>query len=362
MNTSFKRNKVLYHPDKIHEWMKNGSTDHPLLVELDLTNACDNFCPWCFGYSGLDRQDKTTWNVDNFGAKFKKEEAFDVLKQCADFGVKSITLTGGGEPLVSPICMDVIQYIKKLGMECALITNGNRINEEKAHIILENCEWCRFSVDAIDAEEYDREHGVKNWDKLLDNIRTFVKIKRENEYKCTFGIGYLTHGDNDDRVEGFARLGSELGVDFSQYRPMLVGWASTGAYYKSKNTVDLIRKAQEKYSNENYSVISSEHKYDMIERDTIKRDYSLCHGESFTTVIAADKKMYVCCHMRGMKKYAIGDVTKNTIKEIWESNQRKNALGNVDVNSSDCPPLCRHDGTNRILQELTIVPLNRNYL
>ena len=81
---AFIKNKVVHHPDKIYEWMNYGTTK-PIVMELDLTNACDNFCPWCFGYKGLDRGDKTTWNVDNFGAKFSKEEAFDAVEQFADF-------------------------------------------------------------------------------------------------------------------------------------------------------------------------------------------------------------------------------------------------------------------------------------
>ena len=358
---AFTRNKILYHPDKIHEWMTTGSTI-PLLFELDLTNACDNFCPWCFGFSGLDRQDKTTWNVDNYGAKFTKEEAFDVVEQVANFGCKAMTLTGGGEPLVSKFCMDVIGHITNVGMECAVITNGNRITEEKAHIILNNCTWCRVSVDAIDAEEYLREHGVKSWDKLLDNIRTLVRVKKENNYECTIGMGYLTNGDNDGRLKGFAKLGSELGVDYTQYRPMLVGWGTENCHYKSEDTTGIIREAQDEYERDDYSVVWTEHKYEMIDANTLGRDYSVCHGESFTTVIAADKKMYVCCHMRGIEKYAIGDLTKNTVEEIWNSHQRRDALDNVDVNSFDCPPLCRHDGTNRMLHQLTVLPTHRNYI
>ena len=66
--------------------------------------------------------------------------------------------------------------------------------------------------------------------------------------------------------------------------------------------------------------------------------------------------------MRGNKKYAIGDLSKNTIEEIWESDQRKSALNNVDVNSFECPPLCRHDGTNRTLHELTVIPSHKNFI
>ena len=355
----FIQNKVQFHPDRIHDWMVSGSSI-PLSIELDLTNSCDNFCPWCFGYEGLDRQDKSTWNVDNFGQKLSTEEAFDVIDQIKEFGIYGITLTGGGEPLVHKDIMKIIPYINSRGLELGLITNGNRLSEEKIHIILENCLWMRVSVDATNKEEYLQEHGVKSWDQLVDNIKLLGKIKEK--YTCSVGVGFLTNGDNDESLMEFARLGSEWNVDFAQFRPMLVGWGTTDCHYKSKDTTRIIKEAQEKYNRDNYSVLCSEHKYSMIDNNTIGRTYSLCHGESFTSVIGADMKMYVCCHMRGIEKYIIGDLRKNTIKEIWESYQRKNAISNIDVNSFDCPPLCRHDGTNRFLHELTVLPTHKNFI
>jgi hypothetical protein len=66
--------------------------------------------------------------------------------------------------------------------------------------------------------------------------------------------------------------------------------------------------------------------------------------------------------MRGIKKYAIGDISKNTLREIWDSKMRKDAISNIDVNSFDCPPLCRHDGTNRFLEQFTVLPTHSNYI
>ena len=137
---------------------------------------------------------------------------------------------------------------------------------------------------------------------------------------------------------------------------------TTDCHYKSEETTSLISEAVEKYSNENYKVLCSEYKYKMIDEKTLGRNYSFCHGESFTTVLAADKKLYVCCHMRGIKKYAIGDISKNTLREIWDSKMRKDAINNIDVTSFDCPPLCRHDGTNKFLQQFTVLPTHVNYI
>ena len=67
-------------------------------------------------------------------------------------------------------------------------------------------------------------------------------------------------------------------------------------------------------------------------------------------MVAADGKMYVCCHMRGVKKYALGDLSKESLSGIWASERRERTARSVDFR--DCPPLCRCDSFNHILWDL----------
>ena len=45
----FSSDKILSHFDRINEWIEKGISS-PVTYELDLTNACNNNCPFCFGY------------------------------------------------------------------------------------------------------------------------------------------------------------------------------------------------------------------------------------------------------------------------------------------------------------------------
>ena len=62
----------------------------------------------------------------------------------------------------------------------------------------------------------------------------------------------------------------------------------------------------------------------MMKKKNYGRNYQKCYGQQFAAVIAADARVYVCCHMRGFDKYCIGDLKKNTFKEIWNSNKMRN--------------------------------------
>jgi len=325
-------------------------------MEYDLVNRCDNFCPWCAGFHGLNRADKTTWNKGNVGQSWKLDEAKDVLYQLYDLRVKAVTFTGGGEPMMSPHIVELIQYADSLTLDVALITNGKRLTLEKAEQIFPYCEWVRVSVDASNPKEYEEQHGMfeKDWHSLLDNIEKIAVHKGD----CTLGIAFLTNGLNDDSIMPFAELGKGLGVDYAQFRPQHL----TTDQHTSK-TLKMISNAIETYADDpDYNVVCSEHKYQKIGDGNVGRYYTKCYGQHFAGVIAADHKLYACCHMRGIEKYCIGDLRKQTLKEIWYSKKKMNMEDVVDVTSSDCIPLCRGDSFNEILFPLKQPITHANFI
>lgn len=351
----FKPDKILNHLDRVLEW-KDSNFTTPITIEFDMTNSCNNFCPWCFGYNGLNRRDKETWVNENVNQRWDLGEAKDLLEQLKDYGIRGIMFTGGGEPLVNDSTIPAIEYAFSLGLDVALITNGNKLNKDSVKSILESCVWCRISLDATDQEEYLKEHGVKCWDRVLNNIRTLVSTKKELKSKCTIGIGYLTKSFNDKILE-FSKLGKELGVDYSQFRPLLTDYGINNKY-----TVELIQTASRIYSTSNYKVVCSEQKYNRIINRDIYKSYNLCHGRYFATTISADHRVYVCCHMRGIEKYCLGDLRSQSFKEIWESETNRNMDSIINVHCKDCLDLCRNDGFNRTLENLVQEPTHKNFL
>jgi len=158
---------------------------------------------------------------------------------------------------------------------------------------------------------------------------------------------FLTFDKVSDVMENFVIISKDCGVDYAQFRPLLKNfYAKELDFVKNK---DLVLKIDElkKYSTTTFNVVSSEHKYNKIFNGNVSRKYKKCYGHNFATVVTADKKMYLCCHTRGIEKYCIGDLSKNTIEEIWFSEQRK--LVAEKINFSDCPLLCRCDNINETL-------------
>jgi radical SAM protein with 4Fe4S-binding SPASM domain len=57
--------------------------------------------------------------------------------------------------------------------------------------------------------------------------------------------------------------------------------------------------------------------------------------------------MYLCCHTKGMKKYAIGNLKEQSFDEIWNSAHRRHVYENIDYR--DCALPCREAANNRLL-------------
>ena len=80
------------------------------------------------------------------------------------------------------------------------------------------------------------------------------------------------------------------------------------------------------------------------------RKYTECKAHCVIGTICADANVYICCQSKLKKKFRLGDLNKNTFKEIWKSKKRQEVINNIDVEK--CPP-CRYNQYNEIIDYLS---------
>ncbi|MEA3385364.1 MAG: radical SAM protein [Thermodesulfobacteriota bacterium] len=95
-----------------------------LSIELELSRACNLRCIYCYASSGLPMENELSL-----------PEILDVVDQAAALGAKKIIVLGGGEPLLYPYLIDVIDYILSKGVKADLFTNGTLITSSKARAL-----------------------------------------------------------------------------------------------------------------------------------------------------------------------------------------------------------------------------------
>jgi radical SAM protein with 4Fe4S-binding SPASM domain len=172
--------------------------EFPMMCVLSFVYVCNAQCPNCpYTNSNIraDYKDRPFMNEDTFKI---------IADQCGEYGAW-IRISGGGEPMLHPKAVELMEYAKKVGAKVGLITNGSKFNEENSRRLLEaQVDMIEFSVDAADAETYAVVRKGLNWNTLITNVRRMVDLR--NKLKSNTKIiasGVNQKGVDIDAVASF---------------------------------------------------------------------------------------------------------------------------------------------------------------
>src|SRR5579871_5990990 len=104
--------KIAWHQDRIQAW-ERGERIAPITIDMALTRACNYACHYCYAILQENERLPITQKVIR-----------DFLDDCAEIGVKGISLVSDGESTLSPVFIDTIKKGHELGLSMAVGTNG----------------------------------------------------------------------------------------------------------------------------------------------------------------------------------------------------------------------------------------------
>ena len=96
------------------------SSGRLLSMEIEFSRSCNFHCPYCYVPQNSSLENELS-----------VEEIFHVILQAKDLGAKRIIILGG-EPSIYPHIIDMIQFIRKQGLEVEMFTNGSGIAPDSA--------------------------------------------------------------------------------------------------------------------------------------------------------------------------------------------------------------------------------------
>jgi len=119
----------------------------PLFIAWQLTNRCAARCITCCEDSGPDK----AW-----GDELRRDEAVDLARRIAAFGVAYVAF-GGGEPLGVPHCWDLLETLAAAGIALKIETDGSHIDDSAAdRLSALGVECIQISVDGATAATHER--------------------------------------------------------------------------------------------------------------------------------------------------------------------------------------------------------------
>lgn len=152
----------------------------PLYVQLELTEACNHACFFCYNGAPAGRESPLT-----------TAELRSILEQLRSAGVFSVNFNGG-EPLMRPDFFEIAEHARSLGFDLHLNTNGTLISEAVADRLAGIFPSACTSVLSSDAARHDARVGASGaFEKMRLGVERMLRRGMRVEINvCTFRGNY----------------------------------------------------------------------------------------------------------------------------------------------------------------------------
>ena len=192
----------------------------PEEVHIDLTNMCNNNCIGCWCNSPLLGEMRMPPEVQRQTLSFKVLKR--LINELAGMGTRRIKLIGGGEPTIHPNFLEIVEYIRKMGIDCWINTNFLVINEEIAKKLIDlEVGLIDVSSWAATPETYVKTHPGKSEGDFRKIVKVLKFIGDEKERrgvkKPIIRIYNVIFNMNYKEIEEMIKLAISVKADKVQF-------------------------------------------------------------------------------------------------------------------------------------------------
>jgi MoaA/NifB/PqqE/SkfB family radical SAM enzyme len=344
INQKYNSLKPIWHRDKLKSFV-DGKITAPIYIRIKPTNHCNHHCFYCaydpdFDYilsERFKRQDE-----------IPLEKMREILADLKEIGVKAVTFSGGGEPLIYPHIEETMEKILEYGIDLSIITNGQELRDKKAEL-LARAKWVRISLDASDSKTFAEIRRVSEdlFNQLIENIKNFSKIKNPS---CEFGINFVVNHKNADKVYDSIKFFRDLGVNHIKITPLYTpdGFVEYHAPFKEE-VIEQIKRAKQELTTDSFAVFDT-YENDFSLSSTSTRGYKKCLMMQTVPVIAADSCVYFCHDKAYAESGILGSLKDQSLKDLWFSEEAAEIFKNFNPQKS-CRHHCTADTRNMLMND-----------
>jgi len=187
-----------------------GRAPMPEALTFFLTHQCNLRCKMCgqWGEAGTSK----CLPSEQLNEKLSREELMRIVDEMRTYR-PNITLFGG-EPLLHPDCIWLMQYAKKYGLHTLMISNGSLFERYAQEIVAAGLDELNVSLDG-----YGTLHDtIRGMDGLFERIYRGIKAIQEAKKKAGTKRPFINlqctmMKDNYTQLDGVLRTARELNAD-----------------------------------------------------------------------------------------------------------------------------------------------------
>jgi len=334
--------KIFHYKEKLDSLPKEKDEIlSPIHIRIKPTNRCNHNCRYC-AYRVKKLQLGNDMQVKD---EIERRKMFEILNDVIDMGVKAVTFSGGGEPLLYPHFLECIHLLSQSSICFSALSNGSNLHGELARLFSENATWIRISMDGWDDESYRRYRRVtgNEYTKIMNNMEAFNKMNG----KCLLGVSLIIDEENHDKIYQQIKRLKGIGVDNVKISPCIVNNSGklNNEFHQSffNRAKEEAQKAKEDLEDENFEIYDSYHELD----EKFQKNYSWCPFQQILSVIGADLNVYPCQDKAyNLDIGLIGSIKNKRFKDFWYED--KSNFFKI-VPSTDCQHHCVANQKNQLV-------------
>lgn len=285
-------------------------------LAIEITQKCNLRCAHCYLSAGDAADEELT-----------TEEIKELMRSAKKLGARSVSI-GGGEPLMRPDYIAIIEYALSQDLMVALGTNGTLIDEEIAETLSKLSIKIQMSFDGANKETHDSIRGKGSYDLAIRGLNMLIKRGMGKDIV----IAFTPISVNVEDVPKIIEFALGKGIPVIQFPPL----SSSG---RAKANWDELRLSDDKRL-WFWDFISKRSKELKGKIDLLAECFSLDinnPGNPYRCSIGSQLRIaptgdvYPCQCFHFGTEYCIGNIKEQNLDEIMNSNKLREIKQNCFV-------------------------------
>lgn len=270
-------------------------TGMPAGLCVETTNRCNMSCVMC-PRGALDSQ--------------PGDMPFEFFKRIADEAsgyVEFISFSFRGEPLLNRNLFQMVRYAKELGMRTSVLTNGMLLDEATGKELIESgLDLLSISIDAASQKVYNKIRCGGDFYRVIENTKRMIDLNKKAKQPMMIVAQMIRMEENLSEVQPFKAYWKRKSHVFPKIKPFST---RTGLI---DNAILRLRKERP------------------VRCSRMWRGMYVC----------ADGTVVPCCNDYRCREQ-LGNLTSQSIKEIWNSESFVNLRRLHCEGKFEAVPICR---------------------
>lgn len=148
------------------------------VLDAEIFGGCNYKCHFCPQSQGREK---------DFIRRLPMETFEKMVDDAMQYGLKTVTLHGSGEPTLNKEFPDYVRAVKERGLTCISFTNGFRLFPKLSESLVDaGIDILRISCIGYDEPTYEKSMKGGIFEQVRDNVAAFAEISAGSESQIHF--------------------------------------------------------------------------------------------------------------------------------------------------------------------------------